>query len=172
MKRRLIILSDLWGSIHTEWISQYSEILKEKFIIQFYDCCQLGEIDNKTMNQEFIHEQFIQFGIEKAVKTLTKKEKNPVYILGFSIGGTIAWKAALNGMKTTSIHAISATRLRFETQKPDTQINLFFGENDPHVPDEDWFVQQEIKCVSYEGKSHEFYKEKRVAEYICQQLFA
>lgn len=97
MKRKLIILSDLWGSKNSNWVNYYSEILKEHFEIQFYDCCELGGIDNKGSNQGLIHQQFIQFEIDKAVTKLIKTEQDSLSVLAFSIGGTIAWKATLKG---------------------------------------------------------------------------
>lgn len=171
MKNRLIILSDLWGTKNSDWITQYSNVLKEHFDIQFYDCCELGEVNIENANQEFIHQQFIQFGIDKAVTNLIKREQNPVSVLAFSIGGTIAWKAALKGLQPKSIFALSSTRLRFETQKANAKIKLYFGENDSSKPDESWFSQLNIDYESYKDKTHEFYKEKEVAQAICRQIF-
>ena len=45
MKPKLIILSDLWGKEKSNWVSDYVELLKNKFEIQYYDCCDLGGID-------------------------------------------------------------------------------------------------------------------------------
>ena len=170
MKKKLIILSDLWGSKDSEWITQYSEILKEYFDVQFYDCCELGGVTFENSNQESIHQQFIQFGIDKAVTNLLKREKSPVSILAFSIGGTIAWKATLNGLKAEYICALSSTRLRFESRKPNTKIDLVFAEDDLNKPHEDWFTQLNLDVQLYKNTSHEFYKDPEVSKEICRQI--
>ena len=172
MKKRLIILSDIWGIKNSNWIAQYTEILKEHFEIQLYDSCELGGVNIEYTTQELIHQQFIQFGIDKAVENLIQKEDSSVSILAFSIGGTIAWKATLKGLKTDHIYALSSTRLRFETQKPNTKIELFFAENDSNKPNKNWFSQLKIDDQLYQNKKHEFYKEKEVAITICQQIIS
>ena len=53
-------------------------------------------------------------GIEIAVQTLLNKEKGEIKILAFSVGGTIAWKAALKGLKVSDLVAVSSNRLRYE----------------------------------------------------------
>lgn len=170
MKKRLIILSDLWGSKNSDWVSQYSEVLKEYFEIQFYDCRELGEVNIEDSNQESIHQQFLSFGIEKAVTNLLEKEQNALSILAFSIGGSIAWEATLKGLKADYICALSSTRLRFESQKPNVNIDLFFAENDPYKPNKDWFLQHKIDYNLYKNKAHEIYKEPEVAKAICRQI--
>ncbi|MGQ7945502.1 alpha/beta hydrolase [Flavobacterium sp. WC2509] len=168
-KPRLIILSDLWGKEKSGWVSDY-ELLKDKFEIQYYDCCELGEIDKTNYSEENLHNQFINSGIEKAVENLLKKEKNPIYILAFSIGGTIAWKATLKGLKVRSLFAVSSTRLRFENEVPNCEIKLYFGENDNNAPNENWFENYSINFEILKNKEHHFYTEKEFSNSICIEI--
>ncbi|MEO8237445.1 MAG: alpha/beta hydrolase [Flavobacterium sp.] len=115
-KPRLLILSDLFGGKNPEWVNYYVEKLKSKFEIQYYDVLELGDIDTIDSGEVNIHNQFLNGGIDKAVEVLLHQEKEKVTILGFSIGGTIAWKAALKGLKVSHLIAVSSTRLRFETR--------------------------------------------------------
>lgn len=170
MKPRLIILSDLWGKEKSDWVSGYMELLKDKFEIQYYDCCELGEIDKTNYSEENLHHQFINGGIEKAVANLLKTEKNQVDILAFSIGGTIAWKAALKKLNVRSLLAVSSTRLRYENKIPSRTIKLYYGENDSHKPSPDWFEKQSIHFEIIKNKQHDFYIEKECTTLICNEI--
>lgn len=168
-KQRLILISDLWGNNNSDWIIFYTSILENHFDLQFYDARDLAEIDCRA-EIENIHQQFVNGGIEKAVSNLLPKEKNSVNVLAFSIGGTIAWKVALAGLKVDNLFAISSTRLRYETQKPDGIIKLYYGENDVYKPDENWFSTMRIKPRIYQNEDHEFYRKKEIAEEICEMI--
>ncbi|MNP94502.1 hypothetical protein D3C85_70400 [compost metagenome] len=168
MKPKLIILSDLWGKEKSNWVSDYVELLKDKFEIQYYDCCELGGIDKTDYTEENIHSQFVNGGIEKAVENLLKAEKNQINILAFSVGGTIAWKAALKGLNTNGFLAVSSTRLRYETKVPDCKIRLYFGERDNNRPSKDLFEKHSIDFEILKNKEHDFYTEKDCTTSICK----
>jgi dienelactone hydrolase len=170
MKPRLIILSDLWGKEKSGWVSAYIELLKDKFEIQYYDCCELGIIDKINYTEENLHSQFVNGGIEKAVQHLLKAEKNQINVLAFSIGGTIAWKAALQGLNIRSLFAVSSTRLRYEDEIPNGAIKLYYGENDSNVPNENWFQKHSIDFKIIKKKEHGFYTEKDFATSICKEV--
>ena len=142
---RLILLSDLWGKGKSNWVTQYTTLLKKHFDVRYYDSCELAAVDKNDYTEEQLHSQFINSGIDKAVEALLQKEKEAIYIIGFSIGGTIAWKASLLGLKVTALFTISSTRLRYETQKPSETITLFFGEDDHYKPNFQWFEKMELK---------------------------
>lgn len=167
---RLIILSDLFGNIDLDWYNHYLSILKEHFEVKIYDCCKLAEINLEDFSEEQIHKQFINGGIEKAVCNLLKNEKGTVNILGLSIGGTIAWKAACKGFNVLNFFAISSTRLRFENNKPSCKIELFFAENDIYIPNNEWFKNLQLNKNIYKNESHDFYKKKEIAAEICDKL--
>lgn len=144
MKPRLLILSDLFGGKNPKWIKLYSEILKSKFDIQYYDVLELGNINLGNFTKSDIHNQFLNGGIDEAVENLLDYEKGEVAILGFSIGGTIAWKASLKGLNISQLVAVSSTRLRFETKIPECKIKLYFGEKDLNMPNSKWFSDLKI----------------------------
>jgi hypothetical protein len=170
MKPRLIILSDLWGKEKSDWVSAYVEQLRNKFEIQYYDCCELGAIDKTNYTEENLHSQFVNGGIEKAVEHLLKVEKNEIDILAFSIGGTIAWKGAMKGLNVRSLFAVSSTRLRYENEIPNGAIKLYYGENDSNTPSENWFEKHSIDFEIIKNKEHNFYIEKDFAASICKEI--
>jgi dienelactone hydrolase len=170
MKPRLIILSDLWGKEKSDWVSGYLELLKDEFEIQYYDCCELGAIDKTNYTEENLHSQFVNGGIEKAVEHLLKAEKNQIDILAFSIGGTIAWKAALQGLNIRSLFAVSSTRLRYENEIPNGVIKLYYGENDRNTPSENWFEKHSVDFEIIKNEGHNFYNEIDYTTLICNEI--
>lgn len=171
MQPRLVILSDLWGKQKSDWIKLYIDKLVDIFDIKYYDCCTLGNIDISTYSQEELHKQFTAFGIEIAIQKLIQLEKQPFHILAFSIGGTIAWKAALLELPLISLHAVSATRLRYENVIPDVQIQLYFGMNDRNKPSQDWnnlIGEENIKL--FKNEIHEMYQKVTIAEFVCEKI--
>lgn len=170
MKPRLVILSDLWGKEKSDWALAYVELLKGKFEIQYYDCCELGGIDKTNYNEDNLHSQFINDGVDRAVENLLKAEKNQTDILAFSIGGTIAWKAALKRMNVRSLFAVSSTRLRYEVEIPNGAIKLYYGDNDSNKPKNNWFEKHAIDFEIIKNKEHDFYTEKECSALICNEI--
>lgn len=155
---KLIVLTDLWGIEKFDWFINYKEQLKLETVV--YDSCDLGNVDKSAYKEANLHQQFVSGGIELAVEKLLEKEKGEVNVLAFSIGGTIAWKAILKGLKVNKLFAVSATRLRYETEKPNCKIHLFYGEKDEFKPNKKWFQQFEIEQKEIKNKGHEVYKDK------------
>lgn len=151
-------------------LAGYVELLKDKFEIQYYDCCDLGGIDKANYTEENLHSQFVNGGIEKAVENLLKTEKNKIDVLAFSIGGTIAWKATLKGLNVRKLFAVSSTRLRYENEIPNGIIKLYYGENDSNTPNDDWFEKYSIDFEIIKNKEHSFYNEKDFAASICNEI--
>ena len=170
MKPRLIILSDLWGKEKSNWVSDYVEQLKDKFEIQFYDCCELGAINRSNFTEKSIHIQFVNGGIEKVIENLLEAEKNQIDVLAFSIGGTIAWKAALRGLDFRNLFAVSSTRLRYEEDIPNGVIKLYYGENDINKPSNNWFEKHSINFEIIKNKEHNFYTESEFVTSICNEI--
>jgi pimeloyl-ACP methyl ester carboxylesterase len=170
VKPILFILSDLWGKEKSDWISTYTELLEIKFDIQYFDCCELGEIDKNHYTEENLHNQFLNEGIEKAVDNLLKFEKSKIDVLAFSIGGTIAWKAALKGLNIGSLFAVSSTRLRYENEIPTCKLKLYYGETDSNKPSEDWFEKLSIDFEIIKYKEHSFYKEITFIQLLCSEI--
>ena len=170
MKPRLLILSDLFGGEHPDWINYYVEGLKSKFDIQYYDVRELANISANYVTESDIHQQFLNGGIEKAVESLLELEKEEITVLGFSIGGTIAWIAALKGLKVSYLTAVSSTRLRFETEAPNCKIKLYYGDKDLCAPSLKWFSEFNIPNKFIDNENHQFYLQKRSASFICNDF--
>ena len=171
-KQRLLLISDLWGKEKSDWITYYTSILEHHFQIVYYDSCDLGTIDKSDYSEENLHHQFVNGGIDRAVSTLIQKEKQKISVVGFSIGGTIAWKAALLGLKIENLFAISSTRLRHETEKPLGKIKLFYGENDTFRPDNDWVNKMNLTQNLIPNQDHECYTNEEIAQKICKIIVA
>lgn len=135
MKPKLTIISDLFGFQKSNWIEEYVKLLTSDFQLELYNAPELAGIESSHLSENDLHNQFIDFGINREVNELLKLRSEDSSILGFSIGGTIAWKAALEGFQITNLYAVSATRLRHETEKPNCNIHLLYGENDPFKPE-------------------------------------
>lgn len=170
MKRRVLILSDLWGAEKSEWITYYFNSLGTDFDVTYYDCCELGGIDQTVMKEAVLHRQFINNGITSAVEKLLKLELEEVDVLAFSIGGAIAWKAALNGLKVRNLCAISATRLRYEIEQPVCNIKLIYGTNDSFKPSLEWLKKMKLKYSIINGIGHEIYSNKDYISEICKEI--
>lgn len=169
-KTKLLILSDLFGKENSEWINYYTNALEFEFEIQYYDVPELANIDACDLTEADIHKQFLNGGIDKAVEALLKLETDKVTILGFSIGGTIAWKASLRGLKTTHLFAVSSTRLRYETESPNCEIKLYFGDRDSNKPDSEWFLDLNVNNEILQDQNHQLYLEEKNATVICAEI--
>lgn len=170
MKKRLVILSDLYGKGKSDWLIYYTDILQDFFDITYYDCCKLAQIDTSDNSQEKLHEQFVNGGISKALEQLTKLEQEPINILAFSIGGTIAWKYGIETNNTKTLTCISSTRLRKEIYKPNGKLNLYFGENDEFKPSDKWFKNMQVELNLCLGQNHDMYRHKEIAKQLCFKI--
>ncbi len=170
MKPRLILLSDLWGVEKSKWIHSYIEVLSPFFEIKIYDCCCLGEINNLDKKEYVIHEEFINTGITIASEKLVKLETKKVSILAFSIGGTIAWKAASKGLWIDKLYAVSSTRLRYEIKRPNCNIILHYGDKDQYRPDTNWFEMFAIEEKIWQNKNHQMYSDVDFIYQISKEI--
>ncbi|MBU2947603.1 hypothetical protein [Zobellia uliginosa] len=170
MAERLVILSDMWGAKKGLWITSYLGYLQQHFNITFYDCQQLGNVDVKVNSEENVHQAFVDGGIDTAVAHLLNKEKEPAHYLCFSIGGAIAWKAALGGLPMKSLYAVSSTRLRSEVKKPESEIHLLFGDEDVYRPKSSWYKEIGIEGELVQGFSHDMYSDEKIIKKVCLDL--
>lgn len=167
---RLIILSDLWGKERSGWVKYYTKHLENYFEIQYYDSCELAEIDILHYHKELVHQQFINGGFDKAVKNLKIKEDEKISVLGFSIGGFIAWKAMVESLPAGNLFAVSSTRLRQEIQKPRGFIQLYYAENDTYRPTDRWFLTLNLEREIFAEEDHDFYQKENVGKLISQKI--
>lgn len=170
MKKRLVILSDLWGINKSQWIDYYWEELSKSFDIKYYDCCELGELSKAVYMEDTLHRQFVDGGIERAVKRLAEIEEDRVNILAFSIGGTIAWRFGIETSRIDSLYCVSSTRLRYESAKPNGRIELYYGEKDRYKPQQDWFRKLGIEYRIVENGEHLIYANPEFAKRLCKRI--
>ena len=104
-----------------------------------------------------------------AVETLRIRLDAPDAILGFSVGGTIAWKYALE-YPNARVCLISATRIRNEELKPSGPIHLYFGESEVHGPDQEWFNKHGLIPSIVKNEGHECYKVGHLIQQTCTNL--
>lgn len=168
--KEIILLSDLWGKERFQWLAHYTSLLQKHFQLSYYDCRELGDISAEGLSEEELHTRFLNGGIKRAVERLLERDKEAFAVLGFSVGGYIAWKACQEGFRAQKLVALSSTRLRNESQKPDLRIDLCYGENDRYRPGARWFEEMGIEEYILVGEGHEFYVKQEIAEEICKRL--
>ena len=163
----LYILSDIFGSSEEDWMKVYRDRLSPFFELTHFDSRELAGVH--TLPQSDIHGAFISGGIDTAVQELSEQHAKPQIILGFSVGGTIAWKyAQINS--SLRLHLISATRIRNEVSKPSCTLNVYFGEDERHGPTREWFEQLSVVPTIITQGGHECYKRLSVIDQVCQNI--
>ena len=170
MAERLLVLSDMWGIKKGLWITSYFGYLQQYYDIEFYDVQQLGNLDIPVMTGENIHKAFVEGGIDTAVAHLLKKEKETCHVLAFSTGGTIAWKAGLKGLPMKSLTAVSPTRIRFENQAPDCEINLIYGACDQFKPSMKWAKDVGVEFKMIPNFGHELYSDEKIINDVSMDM--
>lgn len=166
MKKEIIIISDLWGKTKSAWVEHFKDLLSANYNITYYDACELGEVKTAPYEQEYLHQQFVQFGIDHAVDKLLKLETSKSICIGCSVGGVIAWKAALKDMQFEKIITISSTRLRKESKKPDGPVYNFFGTNDGYKPNSDWIKSPDLGSTFLLEGEHDIYTQASLIKEI------
>ena len=170
MKKKLLILTDLWGLRKASFLNRYLDEFEAYFEIRVIDSLELACIDKRVYTKESLHRQFINGGIERAAERLFLSLEEPVHILAFSIGGAIAWKAAMRSTYVERLTCVSSTRLRLETERPTCQISLIFGSNESFGPSIDWFETMETNRIEVIGGEHDFYRYNRERAVIKEQV--
>lgn len=168
-KPQLVILSDIFGHSNESWMDEYMVRLSPHFHVTSFDSRKLAGIESDQL--EVVHKAFVSGGIDLAAEELDKFKDEVQVVIGFSVGGTIAWRYALENPEV-SLHLISATRLRNETSKPSSEITLYYGENEENGPVTEWFETMNLNPIVIEHESHECYKSEIVIEHVCQRILA
>lgn len=166
-KPQLYILSDIFGNSEEEWMKECVRELSPYFEITEFDSRELAGIH--TLPQSEVHAAFVNGGIDMAVEALLRHSREPDAILGFSVGGTIAWKYGVHN-SNVRLHLISATRIRKEVLKPTAPVNLYFGELEQHGPNQEWFEMHNLSASEVKDEGHECYKLRHVIQQTCAEL--
>lgn len=160
----------MWGWAKSDWINSYISLLEPYFDIKLYDSGALANIDYSYAIEKQIHTQFMDGGIDLAVKSIINAETEKIDVLAFSIGGTIAWKAGMNGLEIGNLFLVSSTRIRYEIQRPHCEIRLYFGEYDNFKPDDTWFSAMKLNYVDIKLGQHDIYENEEIAHRICSDM--
>lgn len=152
---KIIVLSDIngWSDISLEFTSDITRL----------DSRKLGDV----IDNEKKHEQFINVGIDRAVAKV--KNYHADLVIGLSIGGTIAWKAALEGWACKHFILISSTRIRLESSKPSSDIFMVFGELDAYKPRKEWFAEMMLPFEIIPSVHHDLYTNETLTSKILAQ---
>jgi len=160
----------MWGVKKGLWITAYLGYLQQHFNITFYDSQQLAHLEVIVHSEDNIHRAFVEGGIDTAAAHLLKKEKEPAHYLGFSTGGTIAWKANLLGLPMKSLFTVSSTRIRSETEAPECPTKVLFGDGDIYRPKAAWYDKVLVKNELVKGFGHAMYTDEKVIQKVCLDL--
>ena len=170
MAEKLVVISDMWGAKKGLWVTSYLGYLQQYFNITYYDSRQLANIELTINSEKNLHDALINGGIDTAVAHLLKKEKEPCHYLAFSTGGTIAWKANLEGLPMKSLYSVSATRIRLENKKPSIPTTLVYGDKDTNRPSDHWFKKLFLEKELISEFGHELYSDEIVIKKVCLDL--
>lgn len=96
------------------------------------------------------------------------KREGPVAIIGFCMGGTVAFMAATRlGGLTAAINYYGGQTVRFADNKPRCPVQMHFGEKDAHIPMSDVETirtkRPECEIHVYAGAGHGFHCDERAS---------
>ena len=168
---QLVIISDIMGFPDRQSIFNIVKNINPSIEVTHYDARILAEIDTQIKDKQLIHKAFLDGGLDSAVKSLVRFKNKAINIIAFSIGGTIAWKAALKGVNVNKLIAVSSTRLRYEKSKPDCHIQLTYGALDPYRPDDTWIKSMGLIPEVKSGKLHDFYLDPSFQENLINAYY-
>ncbi|BDW92950.1 hypothetical protein LCL86_03435 [Muricauda ruestringensis] len=162
MSEKLVVISDKWGAKKGLWIASYFGYLQQYYDIEFHDCQQLGNVEVSIYSEENIDKAFKEEGLERAVANLLRKESEKAHYLAFGTGAAVVYKAALQGLPTKTITAISATGIEGENQIAPPGVQLIYGECDQLKPGMKWAksVGANLKIVPNFG--HTLYSDEKI----------
>lgn len=170
MAERLVILSDLWGAKKGLWIASYLGYLQQYFDIVYYDTSQLADLETGMLKPEDLNDAFDKGGLKRAVRALMAKETTPSHYLTFCAGGTVVWNAARKGLPVRSLYAVSPLYLHRETEAPDCQVTLVYGEYMDRRPSRDWALKlgAPMEVIPRFGKT--MYSDEKIIQKVCRDL--
>jgi len=170
MAERLVILSDLWGAKKGLWITSYLGYLQQYFDIVYYDTSQLADLDTGLTSAEDLCTAFDNGGLERAVRNLMAKESTPGHYLTFCAGGTVVWNAAKEGLPVESLYAVSPLNMHRETDVPDCQLTLVYGEYMDNRPSKDWALSMGAPMEIIPRFGREMYSDEKIIQKVCKDL--
>ena len=170
MSERLVILSDLWGPRKGLWITSYLGYLQQYFDISYYDTSQLADLDVSHPTAMSLTTAINEGGLERAVKNLVAKERQPAHYLAFCAGGTVVWNAVRKGLQAKSIYAISPMNLHREAEGSKCPVKVLYGEYMDDKPSSNWAAQTGVTLEVVPRFGREMYSDEKVIQKVCQEL--
>ena len=171
MARKLVVLSDLWGSKKGLWITSYLGYLQQYFDIVYYDSRQLADMDLPPVHtQEDLYQVFADTGMKRAAAALLSLEKEPREYLTFGGGGSIVWQAALMGLPVHSLYALSPLCLQKIGSGPDGPVTVVYGEYHVNRPAPQWFRQMGLEPEIVPRFGQELYSDEKIIRKVCMDL--
>jgi len=166
----ILLLSDI-HTINPEldaFMVDAREILRSLGKVNMLSSRLLAEIPDE-FNTDEAHKAFVKGGIDLAADNLTKENIQYDVVIGFSVGGTILWKAIENHhLSASQLVCISSTRLRYETRNLPIKTMLFYGSEDKYAPNKQVMKKLADQFYIFPDVSHDFYKQDSL---ILAQLF-
>ena len=170
MAERLVILSDLWGAKKGLWITSYLGYLQQYFDIVYYDTSQLAYLDSGLSSAEDLCAAFDNGGLDRAVSSLIARETTPANYLTFCAGGTVVWNAAKKGLPVKSLYAVSPMHMHRESDIPDCQVSLVYGEYMDNRPSKDWALNLGAPMEVIPRFGREMYTDEKIIQKVCRDL--
>ncbi len=170
MAERLVILSDLWGAKKGLWITSYLGYLQQYFDITYYDTSQLADLETGLPTVENLCEAFEKGGLDRAVRNLLSREEEPAHYLTFCAGGTVVWNAAQSGLPVKSLYAVSPLHLHRESEMPECQVTLVYGEYMNNRPSRDWALKVGTPMEVIPRFGQELYSDEKIIQKVCKDL--
>lgn len=151
--KQCLVLTD----IHNQPIDILAEHANNVHIktIALADLLQMPGIIGDPLHQHL----FAKDGMTHACKALRARMQNRQVdcALGFSAGGTLLWRAVRNGLRAKRLFCVAATRLRHETGPLAIPTHLYFGADDPGLPDRNHLQVLSANCLIAPDAAHAFY---------------
>lgn len=170
MAERLVVLSDMWGSKRGLWITSYLGYLQQYFDIVYYDSQVLADMESVVKTPESLCEAFVKGGYDTAVSHLLRKETEASHYLTFCAGGTIAWKAALQGLPMKSLLAVSPLWLHQHSTAPECPVHLVYGEYMDNRPSSAWAEEVGVYLEEVPRFGRTLYSDEKIIQKVCLDL--
>ncbi len=76
----------------------------------------------------------------------------------------------MKNLEVSNLFAVSSTRLRYETESPNCELKLYFGEKDPNKPDSQWYLDLNLEYEIIKDSNHQLYLRENNVSLICSDI--
>ena len=161
MPKKALILSDFLtlNPDQDTYLQITNSVLSEQWEVTMCSSRYLAGLTALHSKQQ-LHEAFISGGIITAAEHVIQDAASYYDLaIGFSIGGTILWKAVENyGLTLSKLICISSTRLRFEKSRLNPKTFLVYGVLDEYAPEQCLAMKLADKHKIIPQVGHDFYR--------------